>query len=277
MVSSPEAKPLHNRLNLDEGSQDWLDGKVEPKYTALQHPFGDSRLSNVHVMRTREFALNGLEWNQFGFVNAAEIVADPQWKPVLQWLEKHPYALFVTDVELAAQGGKRERVIIDDVLRKKQTRTWVGPDRYAKDISMFLQRDRAEEEGINCQVAVHIVAEALNKGLSREERSGELYENYEVFDPTEKELEVGDIVFFYERGQIADAKSLHVTTCVGKDMGGVPLLLHATSQPIKSRPGAEIIPITQLLTNRQRYCYGAIKLPTREWLPPSQDLSLGEV
>jgi hypothetical protein len=87
-----------------------------------------------------------------------------------------------------------------------------------------------------------------------------LFEKYQVFDLAQQPLEVGDIVFFHERLSITDPKSLHLTTVIGWDMVGVPLLLHATSQVIKTRPGAEIIPISQLLTNRTRYCYGVVRL-----------------
>ena len=209
------------------------------------------------MMRTREFWLSGLEWDQFGALNAGEVANDELWLPVLLWLKGLYYALIVGDLD---QKQKRAKIDIDSTVKKKEQPPWVGPQRYYQFINIFLQRERAIEEGINCQVAVHIVAKARGITLSGEVRSGELFEHYRLFDPTEEQLEVGDIVFFYERPEIVDARSLHVTTCVGFDMGGVPLLLHATNQAIKTRPAAEIIPITQLLTNRQRFCYGAVRL-----------------
>lgn len=267
---NPEKRACHNRLNITDKELPWLDGTAQIKHTALTHPFGDSRLGSTHMMRLRELLINNMEWDQFWFLNAQEVVRDHQWQPVWEWLKDHPYALLVGDVELARKGKRRERIADKDSILKNEAqknepvKDWIGPHRYNSEATLLSQRDRAELEGINCQIAVHVVVEALGIQLDREERSGELFENYTRFDPTTEDLVVGDIVFFYEREAIQDARSLHVAICMGHDMIGVPLLLHATNQPIKSRPAAEVIPISQLLTNRQRYCFGVVRLSTRE-------------
>lgn len=270
MVRSPEARPLNNRLNLDDKVLQCIDGRVEYKHQALAHPFGDSSVGSTQILRTRELLMNNLKWNQYWFVNALEVVADFQWQPVLEWLSDHPYALLVGDVQLFQNGGKREKITDKDTVlkeeaeKKEPVKEWIGPHRYDANVKIMDQRSRATEEGINCQVAVHVALETLGIPISREERSGELYENYRRFDPTTEQLEIGDIVFFYEKNAIQDARSLHVTIVAGFDMADVPLLLHATNQPVKTRPAAEVIPIAQLLTNRQRYCYGAVRVPTHE-------------
>lgn len=259
MVKDKE-RLLNNQLNLAEADLRWIEGRAVVKHAALPEQFQDSRLASVMLMRTREWMLNQQEWDQFGVVNAESVRADYRWQPVLEWLAGHPYALLVGDRQLAEKGKRRDKVDIDYSLGNEAPKEWIGPHRYGIEKSMFAQSEIAEAEGINCQVTAHVVAEARGVGVSRLERSGELFENYQVFDPTAEQIQVGDIIFFHERPQISDPKSLHLTTCIGFDMSGVPLLLHATSQAIKTRPAAEIVPISQLLTNRTKYCYGAVRV-----------------
>jgi hypothetical protein len=260
MVSSLERKPLINRLNLTDKELRWVYPIEEPKYNSLAEKFGDSRMASTLMMGVREFVAHDLSWQQFGLTSAETVIADEKWSTVLQWLADHPYALLVGDKQLAQKQKRRNKIDIEFSLENEAPKEWVGPHRYVAEKSMFDQSDTADEEGINCQVTAHLVAEYRGKKLDRGERSGELFENYQVFDPTEQPLEIGDIVFFHERQSITDPKSLHLATVIGWDIVGVPLLLHATSQVIKSRPGAEVIPISQLLTNRTRFCYGAVRL-----------------
>ncbi|MDQ5951513.1 MAG: hypothetical protein QG639_794, partial [Patescibacteria group bacterium] len=144
MVRNPEAKPLHNQLYLAEKELRWLEGRAEVAHAALSHHFGDSRLAPVHTMRTREYLINNATWNQFGFIAASEVAQNAWWQPVLAWLADHPYALLVGDADTAKMGGKRDKVDIDYALHNEAPKEWIGPQRYSSEVSLFVQKPRAE-------------------------------------------------------------------------------------------------------------------------------------
>ncbi len=143
-----------------------------------------------------------------------------------------------------------------------QAEDYIGPHRYDRSLSIFAQTQIAMEEGINCQVLVHLVAEFLGKSLPRTDRSKELFENdeYRMIDLEIEPLPIGAVLFFHERPVIVEPASLHLAVYVGQDLAGLPWVLHATSQGDKLDPAADLVPLSYLLTGRIRYFYGAVEI-----------------
>ncbi|PIR61628.1 MAG: hypothetical protein COY81_04635 [Candidatus Pacebacteria bacterium CG_4_10_14_0_8_um_filter_43_12] len=191
-----------------------------------------------------------------------------QFSVLLAHLAGFPYGLKEGDIRRSKNGQKRNRIVIDAELSEPDAELgqedWVGPHRYAEGVSFLTQLcGIATEEGVNCQVVVHAVAEFMGKVIPRGDRSLELFTNsekYQHIDLEKEPFEVGDVLFFHQARVTTQPASLHMAVFLGKDVFGMPWLIQATSQPNKLDPATEVVPLPTVFAGKNSNFFGAVRV-----------------
>lgn len=267
-----------------------MSEKIKTGYRAYPKEYGISSAGPSAVQRSKEYVANNCQWSSFepssfskeqhsiwsqfraaidlGVINSIHL------QPLLEFFAKKEYALFTSDLEERKKGRIRKRVIIDDELTTPdlaRDKEYIGPDRYDSSLPLLEQQHLAEQEGINCQVAVHVAAEYLGKVIdSLEDRSQELFVKHTSYEPVifhedySSNLEIGDVIFVQEQERVKTAKGLHIGMVIGYSFDGMPWVLQSVSQVHKERPCTEIVPLSTILLGRHAYFYGAVRLPNAD-------------
>lgn len=199
------------------------------------------------ILTLREFMLHQGTWQQLPAQLSRELVYQEEsfpWHGFFEFVRGLPYKIHV---------DQQERVKVDQALvqAEESQKIFVGPDRYDPDRPLLEQRARAEEEGIQCQVTLHLYFETiLGVRLPGKWRSAELFSDKNTRSVFKEDdlWQPGDIAFFHAKPAV-DPRALHVTVCVGKDMAGVPWLLHATHYKNEEREVVDIWPLSRFFAS----------------------------